>query len=173
MKGLKLSLLRSPLIVVLAVAGLGVSNASLAGSEVALKLVDGKSFSDYQLTGDSRKKSLKRLEKDFVKLFENASDAYVAEGQKLEIDVTNIDLPGQMRYFYGPNNDDMRVVESNTPFRLHFTYRLKNSEGKLIKEGEAKIRDFSESKVKSANNRNFGSAASYHIAIKKWFKKQF
>jgi hypothetical protein len=150
-----------------------LSGPTQAVASVELKLIDGKKFSDYQLTGDSRSKSLERLKKDFTQLFEVVSKEYVSKGEQLEVDVTNVDLPGRIHYFYGPNNDDVRVVESNTPYRLYFKFRVKDAAGKVIKQGEGKIRDFSESHARKLNRRQFGAAESYHLAVKKWFKNQF
>jgi len=143
---------------------------SFVSADVKLKLIEGKKFSDYEVTGQSRPRSLVTLEKDLNKLFTRLSDQTLKEDQIMEIDVTNIDLPGIYYYSVGPTNRDLRIIDSNTPFKLNFNYRIKNTNGELVKQGAHKIKGFSDSGTASWRNRNRGTVGYYERSLKKWIK---
>jgi len=141
-----------------------------ANAEVKIKLIEGKKFSDYQITGNSRKKSLEVLQKDLTKLFSKQAAEYLDSSQNLEIDITNIDLPGIYHYAYGPTNKDIRIVDSLSPYKLYFNYRLLNASDELLKEGSHKIKDFFDSASVVRKNRNRGTVGYYETELIKWFK---
>jgi len=139
-------------------------------AEVKIKLIEGKKFSDYQITGNSHKRSLKLLQKDLTKLFSKQAEEYLDSNQNLEIDITNIDLPGVYRYGYGSTDKDIRVLDSSTSYKLYFNFRLLNSSGELLKEGSHKIKDFFDSASIARKNRNRGTVGYYEEEVIKWFK---
>jgi len=144
----------------------GVSKA-----DVSLKLIEGKKFTDYKMSGQTSSKSLKTLEKELNELFSKLSSDYLLEKQKLEIEITNIDLPGIIHYAYGPNHQDLRIVESPTPYRMYFNFKLVNADGSVNKSGEHKIKDFYDSANKIKRNRSKGVVWYYQEALIKWFKE--
>jgi len=145
----------------------------IANADVQLKFIDGKKFTDYEITGQSRSKSLESIERDLKKLFVKLSTGYIDEKQILEIDVTNIDLPGIFHFSYGPQGQDMRVIESNTRFKLYFNYLVKGSDGEIVKKGEYKIKEFSDSSSSFRLNKNRGTVGYYEKPLEKWFKQTF
>jgi len=142
-----------------------------SSADIQLKFTDGKKFSDYELTGQTRTKSLETLERDLNKLLSKISADYLGEKQSLEIEVTNIDLPGIYHFSYGPQGQDMRVVRSNTPYKLYFNYILKDEAGKVIKNGESKIKEFYDSNIASRIKSNRGALSYYEKPLEKWFEK--
>ena len=146
---------------------------STASATVKLTLIDGKKFIDYEVTDMTKNKSLQTIQKDLSKLFAKVSAQYLADNETMEVDITNIDLPGIFHFAFRYRNTDIRIVDSNTPFKLYFSYRIKNSEGKIVKQGEHKIKEFSDSGIASRQHNNLGTVSYYERPLKKWFKVTF
>lgn len=155
----------------LSVVTLSLSN--LAYAEVKVSFTEAKKFSDYELTSYSRKKSLSKLQTDLTKLFESVAKESNIEDKQLIIKVSNIDLPGTMKYAQGPNHNDIRVVDNNTPFRLYFSYQLKSTSGQIETEGEHKLKEYPDSRTMLARNRNKTSVGYYEEHLENWAKATF
>ncbi len=150
-----------------------VGAISTVNATVKLTLIDGKKFTDYEVTDQTRKRSLQTIQKDLSKLFSKVSTKHLADNETMEVDITNIDLPGIYQFAYGHRNADIRIVRSHTPFKLYFSYRIKNTEGKIVKEGEHKIKEFFDSGILSRQHSNLGTVSYYERPLKKWFKVTF
>jgi len=144
--------------------------SNLLNAEVKIKLIEGKKFQDYQISGYSKTKSLDVLQKDLKELFTKTAKEYLKDDNNLEIDITNVDLPGIYHYSYGPTNKDLRIVDSSSSYKLYFDYRVLSSSGELLKEGSHKIRDFFDSALIVRKNRNRGTVGYYETELVKWFK---
>ncbi len=66
---------------------------------------------------------------------------YVAEGQKLTITVTDIDMAGDFEPWRGAEMSNVRIVKDIYPPRINLTFKLTDAEGKVLKEGERKLSD--------------------------------
>jgi len=152
-----------------------ITITSISPVDAAIKLtsIEGKKFIDYEITDQSRKRSLIIIERDLVKLFEKVSSKYLTENELMEIDITYLDLPGWIYYAAGPQNQDIRVVRSDEPYKLYFNYRIKDAAGSIIKEGEQKIKEYSDSGISRRNQNNRGTVGDYEYPLKKWFKATF
>lgn len=148
-----------------------LSFSLLSSADIQLKFTDGKKFTDYELTGQTRTKSLETLERDLNKLLSKISADYLSDKQSLAIEVTNIDLPGIYHFSHGPQGQDMRIVNSNSPYKLYFNYTLKDEAGKVIKNGETKIKEFYDSNIASRIKSNRGTLSYYEKPLEKWFKQ--
>lgn len=144
-----------------------------ANADITLQLIEGKKFTDFEMADQSRTKSLETLEKNLNKLFSSLSEDYLKDDQKMEVDITNIDLPGIIRYSYGSQHRDIRVVKENSPFKLYFNYRIINNNGEMVKEGEYKIKEFSDLGFVAHKRRFRGNVGYYEQPLKKWFKTAF
>lgn len=137
-------------------------------AEVKLTFIEGKKFTDYEYSNESRPRSLTMLEKELNELLVSVTESSLNEKQVLEIDVTNIDLPGIIRYDTGRT---LRVIDSNTPFRLYFDYRLKDGAGAVLKEGKTEIKEFSDSGIAARRNQNKGVVSYYEEPLEEWVKE--
>jgi len=174
MQYFKASKLKKPIYLLISlIMTLGFVGTSSATVKVAL--IEGKKFTDYEVSGQSRKRSLTTIEKDLNKLFTKLSEDYLKDGRTLEIDVTNLDLPGYIHYNMGYTSQDIRIVRSPTYFKVYFNYRIKTPDGKILTEGEHKLREFldlsSASQRRKYNKR--GNVSYYESPLKNWFKETF
>jgi len=170
MKHFKISPLK---LVILAITALSFSTS--AAASVKIELIDGKKFTDYELSGQSRLRSLKTIKKDLHKLFSNLSSDYLQDKQSLEIDITNIDLPGRIHYGFGHASQDIRVIRSSDFYRVYFTFRVKSEDGKIVQEGQHQLREFLDLNTSIHHRRNHsrGNVGFYKQPLKEWFKETF
>lgn len=141
-------------------------------SAIQLSFENGKKFTDYELMGQSRNRSLQTLEKDFNKLFGEVSKSYVADDQKLEIKVTNVDLAGDMRYNASRSGQDVRIVRDNSFIRLYFSFAVKDENDNVIKSGEYKLKEFTNSSD-FGRLKERGTVSHFKKPLKKWFEDTF
>ena len=149
-------------------------NANLNASVKAkVVLVDGKKFRDYELANYSRSKSLQILEKDFSRVFTKLSSKYLKDGQSIAVSVTNLDLPGDLRFSVGPNHQDIRIVKDISPMKLIFDYKILVNDGSVVSEGEYKIKEFLHLSLHSTRLKHRGNLAHFMPLLEKWFKSEF
>jgi hypothetical protein len=75
--------------------------------------------------------------------------AYIAEraaralapGQRLDIEVTDVDLAGEYEPWRGPRFNDVRVIKDIYPPRIDLDFTLYGADGKVLNEGSRKLRD--------------------------------
>jgi DUF3016 family protein len=144
--------------------------SSLANADASVKLIDGKKFIDYEVTDQSRPKSLRTIKKDLTRLFTKLSAEFLKENQSIEVEVTNIDLPGIYQYAFTNQNRDMRIIDSNTPYKLYFNYKIKNADGSVVKEGSHKVKEFADSGIAQRRTQNRGTVSYYQRPLEKWLK---
>jgi len=69
------------------------------------------------------------------------SKAYVPEGQKLFISITDVDLAGDFEPWRGGQAMDIRVVKDIYPPKFDLEFKLVGSDLTVLKEGKRKLRD--------------------------------
>jgi len=63
------------------------------------------------------------------------------EGERMEIEITDIDRAGRYEPGLGPRMDSIRIMRNIDSPSMSLTFRRYNAEGELIEEGERKLRD--------------------------------
>lgn len=72
---------------------------------------------------------------------EERAPRYLADGQKLEVTFTDIDLAGDFEPWHGAGADDVRIVKDIYPPRMDLSYKVTDAAGKVVKEGKRQLRD--------------------------------
>ncbi len=157
-------------IVTLLLTVTAIPATTVSAAEVEIKFSEAKKFSDYELTGHTRKKSLAVLEKEMKSMFTALSEKVIDGDHKLVVNVKNIDLPGNMRYGMGQTSHDIRVIDHATLFRLSFDYTLLNSAGETVKQGEHKLKEFTDAQRPQLPMRSRNSLAYFERPLKEWMK---
>lgn len=67
---------------------------------------------------------------------ETTAQACVAEGQRLEIMVTDVDLAGDFEPQQGPDFDHIRILREIYPPRMKVEFRLIGTDGQVVSEGK-------------------------------------
>jgi hypothetical protein len=65
----------------------------------------------------------------------------LAPGQRLDIEVTDVDRAGEYEPWRGPRFDDVRIIKDVYPPRIDLHFTLYDADGKVLSEGIRKLRD--------------------------------
>ncbi len=77
---------------------------------------------------------------ELKRLIETTAPAFVAEGQRLEIMVTDVDLAGEFEPAQGPDFNHIRILREIYPPRMKVEFRLLGTDGQVVSEGKRHLR---------------------------------
>ncbi|MDN3653708.1 DUF3016 domain-containing protein [Thalassotalea ponticola] len=139
--------------------------------EAKVNWIEPNTYTDIRPGDEPRKRFEKRVFSE-LETYIGELAATLPDGQTLQMDVTNLDLAGDVRYMVGPNNATVRVIEDLYFPKMRFRYQLTDASGEVLKQGEEKLKDmgFFNSPKRSMRHENF----SYEKAmIGEWFEQTF
>ncbi|MBE34893.1 MAG: hypothetical protein CMI16_04960 [Opitutaceae bacterium] len=124
-------------------SALGVLHASDdAATNVSVSFDQPENYSDigdgFNSTAKGKAANLEGI-KQYV---QKQAKKYLPADQKLEITFTNIDLAGEFEP-WDATMDDIRIVKDIYPPRIDLQFRVMDASGKVVREGERKLRDLS------------------------------
>lgn len=67
----------------------------------------------------------------------------LAPGQRLDIEVTDVDRAGEYEPWRGPDFNDIRIVKNIYPPRIDLNFTVYGAHGKVLRQGSRKLRDMS------------------------------
>src|SRR5690606_28219143 len=112
-------------------------------SRVEVTFSDPEKFTDAadgaRGTAHGREANLEEL-KDYI--VERASKA-LPEGQRLAVQITDVDLAGEVEPWRSGSAQDIRIVKDIYAPRIALDYKLTDASGAVVKEGEARLSDLS------------------------------
>ncbi|HVC17595.1 MAG TPA: DUF3016 domain-containing protein [Rhodanobacter sp.] len=106
-----------------------------------------RSFGMHRIGADDYLKPLKAY------IAERAS-RILAPGQRLDIEVTDVDRAGEYEPWRGPRFDDVRIITDLYPPRIDLDFTLYGADGKVLREGHRKLRDAAFLSRASATDRD-------------------
>lgn len=130
----------------LASVSLGAA-ASVAQAQAEVTFIKPEGFTDIGWDGVDRDNAMRQLKEHF-----KAVAARELPGKQLKIEVTDIDLAGELEP--RARADRLRILRSVTIPRMSFTYTLSEN-GHVLKSGKADIKDMDYQN--NAGNRYFDS----------------
>lgn len=141
-------------------------------AKVSFEKVDD--YTDFEPANGLEERYQKRQMEELTRYF-NQLAGELPEGQTLNVTVTDIDLTGRLEPTFGETASNfIRVVRSIDFPTMDFSYRLTDSNGKLIKEQQVELQDMS---------FDFSTMATKHARtddlfyekkmLKEWFRKTF
>lgn len=110
---------------------------------IAVTWGDFDDFRDVRTATEPKDSFHKRVKSSFDKFFNNFfvdKEQQLPPGQSLAIEIKDLDLAGEV--FPGSRND-MRIMKDLSFPRMRFGYTLTDANGKVLKQGEASIKDMS------------------------------
>jgi len=102
-----------------------------------------ENFTDVKETSLGSEKGRDYILSRFKEYLEQRAPSYLALGQTLTVTFTDIDLAGEFEPQRGPNFNNVRIVKEIYPPRLRFTYKLTDTSGAVVKQGEERLTDMS------------------------------
>jgi len=119
------------------IAVFSVPKSNAADTEVTWTNAD--KYRDIRSGFDNRKRFKERTFKSFEKHFATLAEK-LPEGLLLKIDVTDVDLAGDVRF---DTNRQIRVVKDIYFPRLKFSYELFNVDKSVVTSGDINLKDMS------------------------------
>ncbi|TQV71631.1 DUF3016 domain-containing protein [Aliikangiella marina] len=147
--------------------------STTAAAGIQVELVEPKKFSDYTLSGQSKKSSIKTIKKQFNVMFSDIAKDVIDENDVLTIEITNLDLAGYIEYFFGSQNREMRILKDPEHYRIEFKYVLKSSDGKVKTSGETTIKEFVHHNPRKFTNYRYSHVGYMREDLESWLKKTF
>ncbi|OOG37526.1 DUF3016 domain-containing protein [Rhodanobacter sp. C05] len=79
--------------------------------------------------------------KPFQAYIAQRASRILAPGQRLDIEVTDVDRAGEYEPWRGPRFNDVRIIKDIYPPRIDLDFTLYGADGKVLREGSRKLRD--------------------------------
>ena len=111
-------------------------------AQISVTYVAPEKFTDVKdnYTADSDR-DRDRLLDELKSHIESAAKYYLAAGQTLEIQVTDVDLAGDFEPWRGMEFDHIRILKEIYPPRMNLQFRLLDAQGKVLSEGKRRLQN--------------------------------
>lgn len=136
-------------------------------ASVEVNWIKPEKYTDVRAGQESRKRFRERTFKKFEAHFQKLASK-LPEQQKIVINVTNVDLAGDVTF----NMKRIRIIKDIYIPRMKFNYQLLNADGKVLKQEDVDLKDMGF--MMHANSRIHNDALRYEkVMLNKWFKSTF
>jgi len=134
-----MKILRLPLILF---GGLLLLAPALQAAQVNLNWQQPENYRDIEAGNlGSNIKYQQRVIDQLGEYIQEAADKYLAPDQRLNMTITDIDLAGDVRYFFTRFPEGVRVVSDVYFPSIEFSYELLDGNNKLVISGEENVKD--------------------------------
>jgi hypothetical protein len=114
--------------------------ATAQAATVAFEYTDPADFRDIRATDTSQQRFQARVLHELEDQFRREATA-LPEDQTLHVTLKDVDLAGEIEYFYRGYPFGLRVIRNVDSPSVAFSYELRDAEGSVLQTGEEKIRD--------------------------------
>lgn len=119
---------------------LSLSSTAVFAGEAKVSFTKLDNFTDIKAGNEQKERFRERLTEEFTSVFAGFA-AKLPEGYQLEINVTDIDLAGDIRPGMTIHYDQIRLMKEIDWPRIQFTYALKNAQQEVVASGKEELRD--------------------------------
>lgn len=120
---------------------LSLSTSLWATERMAVELVDPDKFTDFSVQGMNEDRTSSIFYSELKRFIDMEIARLLPDGVNVKLEVTDIDMAGDIQPWRNRNNADIRYVEHIYPPRMTFRYEIKSHEGNVLAAGETRIRD--------------------------------
>lgn len=143
--------------------------AGVASATVEVRFVEPDKYSD--MRDFSGYRDQQRLMKEIQAHFQTLGDRQLAPGRNLQIDITDINLAGEVEPI-GRRMEMLRVMRPVGWPSMQVRYTLTDANGKTLSSGEARLADLSY--MEGLNRYPSGDPLRYEKRMMdKWFQSEF
>jgi hypothetical protein len=139
---------------------------------VAVSWTDPAEFSEVRLT----RNRFDAVRGDWVRklalYLQKRVDKRLAEGERMEVQITNIDLAGEFEPERSATYDSVRVLRDVYAPLIELQFKRYDQQGDVIAEGERKLRDLSYLSTLTSANRSDSLRYEKRL-IDDWIRKEF
>ena len=166
---------RSPILILLVpllVAACATQQHLPGDPQLQLSYIDADGFTDFKKDWSTRERDQQLLMDQLERELERVSRRLLHEGQRLELEFTDIDMAGEIRPTADARTDRIRIVESIYPPRLEFNYRLLGTDGQVLDAGSEVLRDtLSDASLTRAHGRHSPLAFEV-VMLERWLDRK-
>jgi hypothetical protein len=119
---------------------LSLSSGAVLAGEAKVSFTKLDDFSDIKAGNENKERFRERLTEEFTSVF-SAFAEKLPEGYQLIINVTDIDLAGDIRPGMVIYYEQVRLMKQIDWPRIQFTYELKNTQQEVVASGKEELRD--------------------------------
>jgi hypothetical protein len=146
---------------------LGSSAALAQAGVVEVRFVDPAHYSDVRDAHFPRAD----IEQPLAAHLQGLGDKLLAPEEKLEIEVTDVDLAGEIEPV-GPRLEQVRVMRSHTWPRMTLRYTLRDRDGTALRSAELRLSDMNY--LDNARPVSAGDPLRYEKQmLSDWFRREF
>ena len=150
------------------------SGGALAQAEVNIEWKNPDDYRDIRPVNSTRASFRKHVFSEIEEYMRKLAKG-LPDGQTLALEVTDVDLAGQVwpGHFVGiDTSSDVRLIKRIDIPRMEFAYKLTDGDGKLVQEGLAKIKDMA---FQDRTSRTFSQDSLRYekSMLRDWFNDTF
>ena len=108
---------------------------------VSVRWEDPSKFSDIRYSTNRYEARRGNWVEQLAEHMRKSAEKRLLPGQRLEVDILDIRRAGSYEPWHGPNLDDTRIIRDYYPPRMKVAFRHTDADGRVIAEGERKLRD--------------------------------
>jgi len=109
-------------------------------SAVAVSWSDPAQFTELRFSGNRWEAQRGNWVVEIARAVRKSLEKQLAEGERMEVEITDIDRAGRYEPMLGLRMDSVRILRNIDAPRLDLTFRRYSAEGQLVDEGERKLR---------------------------------
>jgi hypothetical protein len=160
------------LIIIFMTISLLLLSFSAHAGDLKIDWIDIKKYTDIEVADGAQKPFEERVVRDLTEFFTTAAKEYLPVDQILYVRITDLDLAGDVDYFFEPYEQPMRVIKEIYFPSIEFSYELRDAQNQVIKSGSENIKDmdFLFTGIKSLKSDPFYYEQQL---IDNWFRNTF
>ena len=141
-------------------------------ANVEIEWFKPEKYRDIQGGVESKKRFQERVMASLTSFFKEAAAEILPADQTLYLTITDVDLAGDVEYFFTSFPTGVRVIRDIYFPSIEFNYELRDAGGKVLKNGKENIKDMGYlfSGMAYINNPPFDYEKRM---INDWFRKSF
>ncbi len=111
-------------------------------ADVVVNWVNSENYRDAKDSALDTVKGRQSVLADLQRFIEERSEKFTQAGYRLEFNITELDLEGEYEPWRGIRFNDIRIIKDIYPARIEFSYKISDSDGRVVTEGEARLSSF-------------------------------
>lgn len=154
-----------------AAVGFAADSSSKPNESAEVTFSHPEKFADVRDSYMGSEKGRDGLLAEIKEYIQFRAKSYLSAGQKLVMNVTDVDLAGDYEPWRGPDATDVRIVKDIYPPKIDFDFKVVDASGAVVQEGKRQLRDLAfmmKISIMREDNLRFEKAM-----IDDWFQKDF
>lgn len=108
---------------------------------VSVRWEDPAGFSEIRYSHNSAESRRGNWVEELALYLRQRAEPRLPPGERLEVDITDIERAGDYEPWHGPQLHDVRIMRDYYPPRLSLRFRRTDASGRVIAEGERRLSD--------------------------------